>query len=352
MNCKRMANCARVPAIALNVLTLAFFAGCAQYVCGKNGDRWVVKPWSFVREWMKSSDYYDWDDRFIGFHETINGEWELFDVGFTPAWGSRPMVYDVTNCYCSNISGECLKISAFPSFANAVELVGSFDVSEADIDKNIEYYHWDSGTGSSFKYNNGNLDVQFPSFSADSKLRCLELDLPSMKGCHNYVPVLNLERYADLSCLKKIRIHSYFPMAGIDRLLDKTQLKSAEFTMIYQCSDWRTCGVNAEDCIVRDGKEEFDTFRGVFDDKSFDELMKVDFSNYDDIDIKINLTKIRHLDIHRLLGDRSTYRCIEIESHNCVIDNLPCVIDYKKELVVVLDMFFELDGRVSEDNSL
>ncbi len=352
MNPMRTPSRAHATVIALIVFTLACIAGCAQYEYGKNGDKWEVKPWPFVREWMKSSDYYDWDDSFMGLHETKYGEVEeSFCVCFTPAWGSLPMVYDVTNCYCYN-SGECLKISAFPPFANAIELVGAFDVSEADIDKNIEYYHWDNGSCSSFEYNNGDLDVQFPSFPADSKLRYLELDLPSMKGCYNYVPVLNLERYADLSCLKKIRIHSYFPMAGIDRLLDKTQLESAEFTMIYQCSDWRTCGVNAEDCIVRDGKEEFDTFRGVFDDKSFDELMKVDFSNYDDVDIKINLTKIRHLDIHRLLGDRSTYRCIEIESHNCVIDNLPCVIDYKKELVVVLDMFFELDGRVSEDNSL
>ena len=186
MNCKRIVRSARVSAIALNVLTLAFFAGCAQYESGKEVDGCVVKPWSFVREWMKSSECYDWDDKFMGICETKNAGSEMFEVCFTPAWGSLPMVYDVTNCYCYNISGECLKISAFPPFANAIELVGAFDVSEADIDKNIEYYHWDKGSCSSFEYNNGNLDVQFPSFPADSKLRYLELDLPSMKGCYNY----------------------------------------------------------------------------------------------------------------------------------------------------------------------
>lgn len=345
MNCKRIVRSARVSAIALTVLTLALFAGCAQYESGKEVDGYVVKPWSFVREWMKSSECYDWDDKFMGICETKNAGSEMFEVCFTPAWGRQHMVYDVTNCYCYNISGECLKISAFPPFANAIELVGAFDVSEADIDKNIEYYHWDKGSCSSFEYNNGNLDVQFPSFPADSKLRYLELDLPSMEGCYNYVPVLNLERYADLCCLKKIYIHSYFPLAGIERLLAKSHLESAEFEMSFQSSDWRACGINANDCM---GRDDDNLFRGIFDDKSFDELLKVDFSNYDDIDIKINLVEIRHLDIHRLLGDESTYRCIKIESNNCVIDNLPCVIDYKKELIVLLSMSFNLDGQVSE----
>ena len=172
MNCKRFVSHVRVPALALIVLSLACLLGCTQYVNGKYGARWAVKDWEYVRKWMRSSDTYDWNDNFICFNKD---GWESFEVCFTPAWGSLPMVYDVTNCYCYNISGECLKISAFPPFANAVELVGAFDVSEADIDKSIEYYHWDEGSGSSFEYNNGNLDVQFPSFPADSKLRFLEI---------------------------------------------------------------------------------------------------------------------------------------------------------------------------------
>ena len=349
MNCKRFVSHVRVPALALIVLSLACLLGCTQYVYGKYGARWAVKDWEYVRKWMRSSDTYDWGDNFIGFKKDGRVSFEFF---FTPSWGSRLMTIDdvnVTNCYCENVSRKCLKISAFPTFANAVELHGAFDVSEADIDKSIEYYYWDEGKG---KYNNGNLDVQFPSFPADSKLRCLELELPSMEGCYNYVPVLNLERYADLSYLKKIRIHSYFPLAGIDRLLEKTQLESAEFEMCYQCSDWRPCGVKAEDCTGLSGTEDFTPLRGVFDDESFDELLKVDFSNYDEVDIEINLTKIRRLDIVRLLGDRSVYRVIKIKSQNCVIENLPSVIDYKKELLVMLDMFFDLGGRASEDNFL
>ena len=85
MNCKRIVRSARVSAIALNVLTLAFFAGCAQYESGKEVDGCVVKPWSFVREWMKSSECYDWDDKFMGICETKNAGSEMFEVCFTPA---------------------------------------------------------------------------------------------------------------------------------------------------------------------------------------------------------------------------------------------------------------------------
>ena len=84
MNCKRIVRSARVSAIALNVLTLAFFAGCAQYESGKEVDGCVVKPWSFVREWMKSSECYDWDDKFMGICETKNAGSEMFEVCFTP----------------------------------------------------------------------------------------------------------------------------------------------------------------------------------------------------------------------------------------------------------------------------
>ena len=92
INSNRFLNCARAFAIALIMLTLVFFTGCAQYEYGNNGVKWEVKPWSFVRDWMKSSECYDWDDKFIGIGETGNGDGELFEVFFTPAWGSRPMM--------------------------------------------------------------------------------------------------------------------------------------------------------------------------------------------------------------------------------------------------------------------
>ena len=108
--------------------------------------------------------------------------------------------------------------------------------------------------------------------------------------------------------------------------------------MAYLSEDWHPC--RAEDEIVCD--EGGDVLRGVFDDRSFPELSQLDLARYDDVDIKINLTEIRHLDLRRLLGGNWCDSRIRIRSHNCIIDNLPCVIAYdpKKRLYVEIQMDF------------
>lgn len=327
------------------------FLGCTQYEYGKFGSRWRVKEWQYVRGWMRSCDRYDWNDKFMGLNEAQEGGSEVFELCFTPAWGGLFMTYNVTNCYCRNLSSECLKVSSFPSFANAVELEGAFDLSNAEIDESIEYFRWSSGCGNGFKYTTANLDVFFPSFPAATRLRCLEMEFSPITGCYDYVPVLNLVRYSKLENLRKVRFLAYFPMTNIESLLANTQLESAELEMLYESADWRSCAIG-DDYLVADDKSECKVFRGVFGDKSFRELLALDFGDYDEIDIKIDLAEIRHFDMQRLLCGGSTCRHIMIKSHNCIIDNLPCIIDYKNELVVILTMEFDSNGLEGARGSL
>lgn len=343
----------RASLIVLGTFSMGLFQGCGDgretyFISGNPGTRRSVNGWPFVRTWMKESPEFDWYDRIYGFNEQGG---EDFSVYFAPAWGGAyMMIYDVTNVCCRNLSSDRLDIQAFPTFANAVELEGAFDLSRVKIGGNVECFGWEASP-TTLEYTTNSIDQLLPSFSAPDRLRRMELRFPHNEVGHDFVPVLDLERFAGFRNLRRVSFSTCFPQTNIDLFLDGAHPEVAVFDMIYINQEWHSGGKEREDEMVYEevmdsgGDLAIWPLRGSFDDRTFHELSQLEFGDYTTIDIKIYLTEIRHLDLSRLLSGNWSDLDIRISAHNCIIDNLPCVIDYdcKKRLSVDVEMLIETE---------